>query len=991
MKKIIKQFRRFARDAGGPSPNALLGKWRAGSALFALSVFFICLGVTYFLWQKERRDVQNEVRSTFQSKTDQAVMRFRQHFEIYEQMLHATEGLFVSSYRVEPEEFRRFVSSLRLRETNPEIRSVGFIAARADEHGPAGMRAVTTLVELTTAGNRAVLGRDIYLDRLRREALNLAGQSGGLAISNKIRLLGETEAEAQTGLRLYWPVYRNGKRGEVAQAGRANWRQELDGWVFASLDMESMLGEFAHDENQVAIDIYDGDDMFDARQQDSDRDRVGGDSAVAMLTAARRVDIGGYTWTLVAHALPGAMAISKNDRSALILRTGVAASMLLALFTWLLLRSALRTLAQQNELARQQEALRLTESKLQAVLDNAPVGIWLVDMNGRYRFVNHAFCASLGIPEARFLSATSLFDVFTPDMAEQCLRSDGECLQGDGVHHSQETLMLADGKPHRMAVTKVKLRDSAGQVVGMIGVSTDISDQQAREEALQTLLRAKSAFMANMSHEIRTPMNSVLGMARLALDIAPAGKLQGYLERIEESGELLLRIIDDILDFSKIEAGKLEIETTDFDLGVLVASVMNLHGERARAKGIALRVESAPHLSRLRGDALRIRQVLINLIDNAIKFTTRGEVAVRILETIHDDGIGLRFEVEDSGIGMSETVLARLFRPFQQADMSTTRQFGGSGLGLSICKRLVELMGGEIGVRSKEGQGSVFWFTLRLLHAPQIELQDEALPDAVAEQMHRLQGVKALLVENNPFNQEVATEFLSRAGVAVQVANNGLEALGWLRQDAFDCVLMDVQMPEMDGLEATRQIRSNPAWAELPVIAMTASAFREDREQCMAAGMNDFLCKPMHPAQLYAVISRWLEGRPASAGIAPAETPPPPARMAVLELSDLYERLNQDHRKVGEFVRKFLNMARDDVASVEDALEARDRCALKQWGHHLRSPAFMVGAYHFSALCERLENINEEKWEKVHRLVAELRAALDRVEEQLDSALEALA
>jgi PAS domain S-box-containing protein len=993
MREIIRLFRKFALGVAGHSPGALLNKWRAGSVLFALCMLLAGWSVTYYLWQKERRDVRDEVRSTFQDTTDRAVVRFRQHFEMYEQMLRATGGLFVSSKRVESDEFGRFMASLHLHEKTPEIRSVGYIASRPDVRNPDALRAVTLLIEPATAENRAALGRDTYLDPLRREALDLSARSGGLAISNKIRLLGEKEAEAQTGLRLYWPVYRHDDRGRDVHGDHANWRSELDGWVFASLDMESILGEFALDANQVAIDIYDGDDMFDAgHQEDGERDRVGGDSAVAMLTAARRVDIGGYTWTLVAHALPDAMAISKEDRSALILRAGIPASILLALFAWLLARGTLRALEQQNALAQKEEALHLSESKLQAVLDNAPAGIWLVDVNGRYRFVNKSFCESLGIPEERFLSANTLFDVFDPGMAEQCLRSDRECLQGDGIHHSQETLTLVDGKPHRMAVTKVKLHDSAGQVVGMIGVSTDISEQQAREEALQALLRTKSAFMANMSHEIRTPMNSVLGMARLALDIAPEGKLHGYLEKIEESGELLLRIIDDILDFSKIEAGKLEIETTDFDLGTLIESVINLHIERARAKGIALRVECAPQLSRLRGDALRIRQVLINLIDNAVKFTTRGEVVVHVSETVGDDGVGLRFEVGDSGIGMSEAVMARLFRPFQQADMSTTRQFGGSGLGLSICKRLVEMMGGEIGVRSREGQGSLFWFTLHLLHAPQVDLQKETLPGIVTEQMHKLQGVRVLLAENNPFNQEVATEFLAKVGAVVRVANNGLEALEWLRQDTFDCVLMDVQMPEMDGLEATRQIRSNPAWARLPVIAMTAGAFREDREQCLAAGMNDFISKPVHPSQLYAVIARWLSGSAAPVRVPPTETlPMARTEMAVLELSDLYERLGQDRDKVGEFVRKFLHMARADVVNVEAALQSRDSRALKQWGHHLRSPAFMVGAYRFSELCKQLETMNDESWETAHHLVAELRVVLDRVEGSLGGALEALA
>jgi PAS domain S-box-containing protein len=966
MSRIVKALRRLVP----------LNKWRSASVLFGLAVLVVCLGVTWYLWLNERHDAQEERRRAFEAKTDEAVSRFRQRFELYEQMLHATEGLFMASRSVEPDQFRSFMASLHLNEKTPEILSIGYLAASPDGRG--GMRAVTAMVEPSTDENRAALGRDVYRDRLRRESLDLAAQSGGLAISNKIRLLGESEAEAQSGLRLYWPVYRHDRR------------PDLQGWVYASLDRQKLLGEFASGGDQVAVDIYDGDDMLGASSRDSAADRVGGESTVAMMTAMRRAEIGGYTWTLVSHALPGTMAI-KDDHSVFILRGGVTASILLALFAALLLRGTLRALMQQHVLAQQAEALRLSETTLQTVLDNAPIGIWLTDTTGRYRFVNKAFCDSLGIPEERFLRANSLYDAMEHDMAEQCLRSDRACLEGEGMHHSRETLVLADGKPHQMAVTKVKLRDSAGRMVGLIGVSTDVSEQQAREEALQALLRTKSAFMANMSHEIRTPMNSVLGMTRLALDEAPGGKLRGYLEKIEESGQLLLGIIDDILDFSRIEAGKLEIEHTDFDLDALVASVLNLHSERARSKGIALRTECVPQALRLRGDALRIRQVMINLVDNAIKFTAHGEVVVRVLGTGHEGGVALRFEIEDSGMGMSEAVLQRLFQPFQQADMSTTRQFGGSGLGLSICKRLVGLMGGQIGVQSKEGQGSLFWFTLDLERAPQRELQEDVLPELSAEQAGRLRGARVLLAENNPFNQEVATEFLAKAGMTAKIANNGLEAIALLRKEHFDCVLMDVQMPEMDGLEATRQIRSDPGLAAVPIIAMTANAFREDRELCLAAGMDDFVSKPMSPAQLHAAIARQLSGDTRGVASPDPGMPAAPGEDAELELSDLYERLGKDRAKVAEFVRKFLHMTREDIARVEADLQSGDRGAMRRWGHHLRSPAFMVGAYRFSALCERLEALNEENRDAARCLVAELRVALDRVEESLEGALAVLA
>jgi PAS domain S-box-containing protein len=959
--------------------------------VFVVAIFSMALSVTYLLWQKEQRHVQGNVLEVFNAKTDMAVDKFKQHFQSLEEVLYATDGLFAAAHGVQADEFHRFVSSLRLKEKFPEIREVGFVTAIPDARAPGGKRAPITLLDSMGSGGAVALGRDLSGDRVRRDALMLAADSADLAISNKMRLPGETEEEALSGYRLYWPVYRNG----VQPQERSDRARNLQGWAFVSLNMDAVLQSFSRDSNQVAIDVYDGDDMLDeAHARDNVRDRVGGDSSLKMLVTVRPVEIGGYRWTLVAHAFPESMAVAGEDHSDIIVRAGGVVAVLFAIFSWLMMRAAQHAQVQQNVLQQHQEALRLSEYQLQAVLDTAPVGIWWMDETGRYRFVNKAFCDSLGVPEHKMLQASSSQEIFDPLVAEQCSRSDRACLQGNGVHHSMESLKFADGKIHQLAVTKVKLFDSAGNCLGLIGVSVDISEQQAREAALQDLLRTKSAFLANMSHEIRTPMNSVLGMTRLALEAAPEGKQRDYLGKIRESGELLLRIIDDILDLSKIEAGKLEIEMTDFDLNALISSIVNLLGERARLKGIALRVECPPQIPRLRGDVLRLRQVLINLADNAIKFTAHGEVVIRVLENEDGNGVHLRFEIEDSGIGMSAVEMERLFQPFQQADMSTTRQYGGSGLGLSICKRLVELMGGQIGVSSQPRHGSLFWFSMQLEAAPPVvpAMEVQSKPEF---DISGLRGAKLLLAENNPFNQEVAIEFLNKAGAKVQVANNGIEALHWLRRKKFDCVLMDVQMPDMDGLEATRQIRHNPAWAKLPIIAMTANAFEEDRKQCLAAGMNDFISKPMQPEQLYAVILKSLSGAKAeseiSAPLPAAETLPSTDAPVALDLSDLYERLEHDRAKAAEFVRRFVQLARADMATLEAALQANDKAALASWGHHWKSPAFMVGAQHFLVLCRQVEMAGKGYAELPANIAADLHRAADAVEAKLEQALASLA
>jgi signal transduction histidine kinase/CheY-like chemotaxis protein len=377
--------------------------------------------------------------------------------------------------------------------------------------------------------------------------------------------------------------------------------------------------------------------------------------------------------------------------------------------------------------------------------------------------------------------------------------------------------------------------------------------------------QAKRDFLSNMSHELRTPMNGILGLSYLALQSNPEPQLRDYLRKIHDSGEHLLAIISDILDFSKIEAGRLELEESDFDLAHVFEGVADKTGHAAEAKGLKLAFEVDPLLSRpLRGDRTRISQVLLNYVENAIKFNAKGEVRVRAIRLECDDGRCLvRFEVVDSGIGMSDAQMSQLFQLFQQADMSTTRKYGGTGLGLAISKQLASLMGGEVGVDSAPGQGSTFWFTAMLstgTDRPAAPVGVEPLAPSLADGA-AIQGARILLAEDNPINQEVVAALLEHVGATVCRAGNGQEALDALQRERFDCVLMDVQMPVMDGLEAVRRVRADPRVAAMPVLALTANASDADRQLCLAAGMDDFITKPIMPATFYAMLARWLSRR----------------------------------------------------------------------------------------------------------------------------------
>lgn len=1149
--------------------------------MLSFCVFCLSLAASLMLWQALDQSFRERAFLAYSVSTRETVERVIRRLHDHEQVLLGGVGLFDAEGNVRREDWRRYVSALQLDKNHPGILGVGFSQWIPAKDKVAHVEAVqaegfpdyvirpesnrptyTSVVYLEPFNwrNQRAFGFDMYTESIRRAAMDKAIDTGETTIAAPITLVQETEKDKQIGVIMLAPVFWRGRPIDTP----AHRRDAIRGFVYSPIRMNDFIyGTLGKLSDEVAFSLYADVSrapvalLFDSLEAEKVHLPEGYTPEFSSLTT---VEAYGRAWSFSFSCLPAFNRYFEKGKSYTALALGTLTSLLLTAVMALFLNTRNKAMALAEEMTREitesdrqframAEASRREieegRERLQLILDAAGEGIYGIGLDGTCMFCNRACLELLGYHDQSELLGRNMHDLVHHTRDDGSLFPLSECRiyqalrSGVGTHVDDENLWRKDGTQFPAEYSAYPQKKD-GVVVGAVVSFTDITRRKkvARElvrakDAAEAANKAKSEFLANMSHEIRTPMNGVIGMNDLLLGTDLTADQRRYAETVRDSGEMLLTIINDILDLSKIEAGRFELDDIDFDLRSLLDDLSTALAFRAHSKGLEFLCDIDDDVPlRLRGDPSRLRQVVTNLVSNAIKFTHAGTVSIHVAVGAADvgsvgqgttDKVLLRFTVCDTGIGIADENLTLLFNKFTQVAASTTRRFGGTGLGLAISKQLVELMGGTIGVKTVEGVGSEFWFTVGLHRQPlsrltaptthdlrglralivddsaanreilggqlrRWEMRTEEVSDgptavemlrqarrdgdpfcvalvdrgmsktdgwtlgravrddsdlcatplilltsltaiddpcALAasgfsrwlskpvrvDELHdslvtvlgigqpdadqgsvaakpspssrlrgRFAGVDAriLLVEDNAINQKVAQSMLKTLGLTATVAANGVEALHELEQRAYDVVLMDVQMPLMDGLEATRRIRdpkSSVLDHAVPIIAVTANAMKVDRDECSAAGMDDFLAKPMTLESLAGALSRQISAL-ASGGdsvvpdvettaprgdvghaettphgvkaapvlpVAPVDAPAPLA--PVFDRSVITALLDGDESDVSGILEAFVEDASDRVRTLRRIVQGGgDLVEVMQQAHSLKGASAAIGA-----------------------------------------------
>lgn len=674
-----------------------------------------------------------------------------------------------------------------------------------------------------------------------------------------------------------------------------------------------------------------------------------------------------------------------------------------------IVRNSIRAYKSEQERLRTAAELRISQSRLAEAQRIANIGSWEVEPANAIRYWSEQVYLILGYPDSKSVKPNQ--DLFAhhihpedlPRAEEYLLR----CIRNAEHFRFDMRIVRVSGEVRPVEIQGHAIRDAQGRTVKVVGTVQDIHERKQIEKELieardiaERSAKAREEFLANMSHEIRTPMNAIIGFTKLLYDSPLDAEQMESLKAIDAAGEALIAIINDILDLSKIEAGMLNFEKRPFQLAELLQSLRGIFRARAKEKSLVLESFLGPDVPpRILGDKVRLNQVLINLVGNALKFTQKGEVSISVkLLSLNGNEVHLLFEVEDTGIGIPQEKQQAIFESFTQASSETTRNYGGTGLGLTICKRIVELQGGHIGVKSTPGEGSCFYFDLTFPIAEEVLAPESRLATDPGSAIAEPHEIKVLLAEDNLMNQKLAGRILEKLGYTYEIAGNGRIALELVQNHRFDVVLMDIQMPEMDGYEASRKIRSleDESRRSVPIIALTAHAMIEEMEKCKAAGMDEFISKPFQPDILRDKILK-LVCR--SAG--PGEASEAVERETQADSSHQYIQLDALEELAdgsAEFKLDLIEIFMEDVpAAVENmryGLETKDAQAIYQAVHGVKPSLVMFSLKNQAAIVEQLETLtrmDEPPFPELESLIVQLESSLEGAFSELEEEKKALA